>query len=113
MRSSVESSPNHLKMMLQDVLKASPKDLREWATMKLHPNLNGAFLEAGMPFDMVTASVGGDHITLQCPKICAAGVERSVLNLGVLIRRFTRDGRSSHAGREAQKAAACNGGNPG
>ena len=44
---------------LQDIMKANPRVIQSWARIKLHPNLNPAFQDVGMPFDLATASVGG------------------------------------------------------
>lgn len=48
---------------LQDVFKAKSSDIQKWATVKLHPNFNTAFAEAGMPFDFSAAVLRGESLT--------------------------------------------------
>lgn len=46
----------------QDIAKASRKEIQEWATAKLHPKLNAALGEAGMPFNINDGSfLGGER----------------------------------------------------
>lgn len=52
------------KLRFQDVMKASPKLIREWARAKLHPNFNSAFAELGMPFDPEQARFEGNEKTI-------------------------------------------------
>lgn len=44
---------------MQDLVKASTKDIQDWALIKLHPCLNPVFAAAGMPFDFNTAELKG------------------------------------------------------
>ena len=50
--------------VVQDIMKATPDTLRAWARIKLHPNFNTAFAEAGMPFDLVQCTPGGSEQTI-------------------------------------------------
>lgn len=50
--------------VLHDPLKASRKDVQDWATTKLHPNFNASFAECGMPFDSGSATLMGKALCL-------------------------------------------------
>ena len=45
--------------MAQDIGKASRKEIQEAAGAKLHPKLNSALAEAGMPFNAMDGSFMG------------------------------------------------------
>lgn len=45
-------------------MKATPKMIQEWARIKLHPHLNTAFSDVGMPFNLATATLGGTEETI-------------------------------------------------
>lgn len=47
---------------LQDPLKASRKDIQDWAIAKLHPSFNPSLAECGMPFDAQSATLTGFYV---------------------------------------------------
>lgn len=46
-------------------MKASRKEIQEWAIVKLHPNFNAALAECGMPFDTSSAVLQGEFLCEQ------------------------------------------------
>lgn len=49
--------------ILQDILKCTPDEILALAVQKMHPSLDSAFREAGMPVEQ-TAAVSGNNLTV-------------------------------------------------
>lgn len=48
---------------LQDILKCTPDEILALAIQKMHPSLDPAFREAGMPVEQ-TAAVSGNNLSV-------------------------------------------------
>lgn len=67
-------------MIVQDILKCTPDEILALAIQKLHPSLDSAFREAGMPVEQSSAS-SGNNLTVTGEEIAFAYVLHVALQM--------------------------------